>query len=92
MDFVGCLTWDFGLCPEAWELEQTQWVADRAGVAKARAASWLRESFETAYVNTATGRWEMERFKQALSKMAGRREAIAGRRDAVAARAPMQEG
>ncbi len=76
------------MLPKAWEVEHRQWIEDRAGTAKARSATWLRETFEDGYISVATGRWEMEKFKQALSKMSGRREAAAG----AAAAQPMQQG
>ncbi len=57
-------------------MEQSQWLTDRCGCARAKIQDTIKTSFEAIFMNSS-GRWEMEKFRQVLAKMEGAREQLA---------------
>ncbi len=60
---------------KAFEHEQLQWLESRVGVSRAKATQDIRQSFETEFMTSSTGRWEMEKLRQTLARMDGARAA-----------------
>ena len=68
--------WEIEL-PQAWYAQAKDWVEQRYGTCKQFHEDNIRKAFSNGYQNAATGRWELEGFKQDLSNMEGRRAAPA---------------
>ncbi len=58
---------------KAWYAQAKDWVEQRYGTCKQFHEDNIRKAFSNEYQNAATGRWELEGFKQDLSNMEGRR-------------------
>ena len=62
--------------PEAFELEQRQWLEGRCGTARAKIEESIRAGFESEFMGTG-GRWDCEKLRTILAEMHGARGAAA---------------
>ncbi len=73
---------------KAFETEQKVWLEERVGTCRAKIEETIKNGFEAEYMTTS-GRWELEKLRQQLAKMEGRREQRAA---PAAAPVPMHQG